>query len=91
MIFICTKCGAGKEQNIENFNLRDPAAKVYKRWCRECERAYSKERYQKNKQKMATGSIEWQARNRDKYLEYQKEYNRVRRARADGDGEERVE
>lgn len=84
MISICTKCGVGKEQNLHNFNFRDPVIGEYKRWCRECERAYSKERYQKNKQKMAGDSIAWQARNRDKYLEYQKEYNRERRGRADG-------
>ena len=72
----CRVCRETKPEEL--FNFRNKSKNLYKKICKECESKENSGRYASNKDEVITKSQEWQARNRDKYLDYQNQYNQRR-------------
>lgn len=69
---ICTKCGEDKENNKINYRLLSSGS--YRADCYICERASSKLRNEKNKEKKAEQMKQWKIENADYVKAYNKGY-----------------
>lgn len=68
----CSKCN--KFKSIEEFRESKLNLDGLFRWCKECEKVYKREYYQRNKEKVNKKNILWKENNRERYDEYHKKY-----------------
>jgi hypothetical protein len=69
---ICNKCHIAK--SYAKFSVNNDAKDHYHYFCKECTRSYTRDYYQKNKDKIIKSNREWQQRNFKYMQEYQKIY-----------------
>lgn len=77
----CTKCGILKSVNLENFPPSKKTHDGFGCWCRTCLKKTSRD-YQATKEGLAVGNKrtkEWQARNRQQYLQAMKDRHNINR------------
>lgn len=72
----CRVCKETKPEDL--FNFRNKSKNLYKKICKECESKENSGRYKSDKDKVITRTKDWQAKNREEYLEYQSSYNERR-------------
>lgn len=70
----CSKCKKlkSKSEFHNKKNMKDGLCL----WCKECKKAASMEYYKKNKEKVAKSVKAYRIKNKDKYNEYQRNWNR---------------
>lgn len=72
MTKICTRCKI--EQPIENYGNRIKRDKVVKQtYCKECNKAYHREHFQKNKKTYVDKALQYKKDNQKRLLEYFKD------------------
>lgn len=69
---LCKKCGYSKE--ISEFSDCSTQKDGKKSYCRPCDRAYNKERYERIKPDRQKQIRAWNAKNKEKLKEYKKNY-----------------
>jgi len=69
---ICSSCN--KEQPLENFSLRNKNTEIRNTWCKNCNKKYNKEHYQKNKIKYLEKSKSYEKNNRKYMYDYLKNH-----------------
>jgi hypothetical protein len=67
------------EQPLSNFNFSNKAKNYYKPYCKQCEAEINHKRYLQTKEDTIKSTKAWQTANRDKYINYQKNYNERRK------------
>lgn len=77
MTKICKVCN--NEYSTKKFNYVNKIKGYLKPYCKSCEKEVSRERYIANAESYKQNAVKWQEKNREKYLEYQKQYNEARK------------
>lgn len=77
MTIICSKCKI--EKDLINYSFQNKEKQQYKKMCKSCVKAYVKEHYLENRDKYVKNAEVWREANKDKYLENQSNYNKIRK------------
>ena len=74
------KCNMCKDEKpLTEFGRQAASKDGLKNWCKPCVKVKNRERYERNREKHKEQVREWQRQNKDKVLEYKKNYNRRRK------------
>ena len=73
----CTKCNIEKE--LTEFHKRKTSKVGYKPQCKSCRKEEMATRYKSNKEHILEKVRKWKANNREKHLQYNREYNLLKK------------
>jgi hypothetical protein len=73
----CKKCESNKP--LEDFNFKNKAQNLKKSICKVCEKTYNADRYKSEKAHIQKQHQDWKQANKERYLQYQKQYNNHRK------------
>lgn len=76
LICKCSKCGAEKELNRENFNVNSKEKNGFSKWCKVCKKSANQKRYEEKKESIIRLNQKWQKQNLHKVVVYQRRWQK---------------